>query len=77
MYTDLKKTLTVIDSCIPDDGAPGVEQLHRMYDLTLRLMSQELSLIYDQEAFGRSAGQERRTFARRQRVGVNKAPLLC
>lgn len=71
MYTDLKKTLAAIGACMPDDGAPGVEQLHRMYDLTLRLMSQELSVIYDEEAFGHLAGQERRTFAQRQSAGVN------
>lgn len=73
MYTDLKKTLAAIDSCISDDGAPSLEQLHRMYDFTLRLISQELSVIYDQETFGRPAGQERRTFARRQSVGVNNS----
>lgn len=42
-----------------------------MYDLTLRLMSQELSVIYDREAFGRPEGQEQQTFARRQSAGVN------
>lgn len=71
MYTDLKKTLAAIGACMSDDGAPGVEQLHRMYNLTLRLMSQELSVIYDQEAFGRPARQERRTLAQRQSAGVS------
>lgn len=71
MYTDLKKTLAAVGRCLPDEGEPTWEQLHRMYDLTLRLMSQELSVIYDREAFGCPAGQEQQTLARRQSAGVN------
>ena len=71
MYTDLKKTLAAVGRCLPAVGEPTWEQLHRMYDLTLRLMSQELSVIYDRETFGRPAGQEQQTFARRQSAGVN------
>lgn len=71
MHTDLKKTLAAVGRCLPVEGEPTWEQLHRMYDLTLRLMSQELSVIYDREAFGRPEGQEQQTFARRQSAGVN------
>lgn len=71
MHTDLKKTLAAVGRCLPAEGEPTWEQLHRMYDLTLRLMSQELSVIYDRETFGRPAGQEQQTFARRQSAGVN------
>ncbi len=71
MHTDLKKTLAAVGRCLPAEGEPTWKQLHRMYDLTLRLMSQELSVIYDREAFGRPEGQEQQTFARRQSAGVN------
>ena len=52
MYTDLKKTLAAIGRCLPDEGEPTQKQLHRMYDETLWLMSQELAVIYDRETFG-------------------------
>ena len=45
MYTDLKKTLAAIGRCLPDEGEPTQKQLHRMYDETLWLMSQELAVI--------------------------------
>ena len=51
MYTDLKKTLAEIGRCLPDEGEPTQKQLHRMYDGTLGLISQELAVIYDREAF--------------------------
>ncbi len=38
MHTDLKKTLAAVDRCLPTEGEPTWEQLHCMYDLTLRLM---------------------------------------
>ena len=71
MHTDLKKTMTAVGRCLHAEGEPIWEQLRQMYDLTLRLMSQELSVIYDREAFGHPVGQEQQTFARRQSAGVN------
>lgn len=47
----LKKTITQIERCISDNGSANATQLHRMYDLTLRLQSQLLSVIYDMETF--------------------------
>lgn len=69
MHTDLKKTLATIKRCLPAEGEPTREQLHRMYDLTLRLISQELAVIYDQEMFGSPTGQ--RTLAEQQSFGVS------
>lgn len=37
---------------LPDNGVADADQLHNMYDLTLRLQSQLLSVIYDVEIFG-------------------------
>lgn len=48
----LKKTIAQIEQCLPDNGATDTDQLRKMYDLTLRLQSQLLSVIYDMETFG-------------------------
>lgn len=70
MYTNFEKTLAAISRCLPTEGEPTTKQLRRMYDLTLRLMSQELAVIYDLEAFGGSpAGQEGRTLAEQKSGG--------
>ena len=69
MYIDLNKSLAAIGKCLPTEGEPTPKQLRRMYGLTQRLMSQELSVIYDQEAFGIPARQERTTLARQQATG--------
>ena len=58
MFINLKKTLTAIDKCLSGGHPPDLKQLHKMYDLTFQLMSQILSVIYDQEAFGPPTGQE-------------------
>ena len=51
MYTDLNKTLATIGKCLTAGGEPATEQLHRMYDLTQRLLSQELAITYDLETY--------------------------
>lgn len=55
MNISLKKTIAQIERCMPNDGVADVGQLRKMYDLTLRLQSQLLSVIYDMETFGGSA----------------------
>lgn len=52
MNISLKKTIAQIDRYLAEDGGARVDQLHKMYDLTLRLQSQLLSVIYDMETFG-------------------------
>lgn len=74
MHTDLKKTLATIERCLPVEGEPTWEQLHRVYDLTLRLMSQELAVIYDREAFDGQAGQQ--TLAEQRSFGVNTGSVV-
>lgn len=61
MYIDLKKTLAALGRCLPAKGEPTQKQLRRMYDLTLRLMSQKLAVLYDGEAFGNPAGREQQS----------------
>ena len=55
MNISLKKTIVQIDRCLAEGGGASADQLHKMYDLTLRLQSQLLSVIYDMETFGGSA----------------------
>ena len=52
MNINIKKTVAQIDHCLPDSGDANIAQLHKMYDLTLRLQSQLLSVIYNVETFG-------------------------
>ena len=52
-----------------EPGETDIAQLHRMYDLTLRLQSQLLSVIYDMETFG-GADTEKR-FAQERGCGKN------
>ena len=72
MYIDLKKTLEEISRCLPEKGAPTPKQLQRMYELTLRLQSQELAVLYDMEAFGSPVTQEQRTLAQQHSGGENR-----
>lgn len=72
MYIDLKKTLEEIGNCLPEKGAPTPKQLQRMYELTQRLESQELAVIYDMEDFGSPAAQEQRPLAQQHSSGENR-----
>lgn len=54
MNINLKKTIAQIESCLPDEGGAKADQFRKIYDLTLRLQSQLLSVIYDMETFGGS-----------------------
>ena len=72
MYIDLKKTLEEISRCLPEKGVPTSKQLQRMYELTLRLQSQELAMIYDMEAFDSPAAQEQQPLAQQHSGGENR-----
>lgn len=47
-----------------------------MYDLTLRLMSQKLAVLYDGEAFGNPAGREQQTLAEQQSDGETSGGIV-
>jgi len=59
MNIDLKKTLAQIEVSLTDDRPLDTEQLHKMYDLSLRLQSQILAVIRDRESFSPIPKQER------------------
>ena len=69
MNIDLKKTITQIDRCLPDSGEVDLARFHKVYELTLRLQSQLLAMIYDVETFGGSSVQENLAWS--QSHGVN------
>ena len=59
MNIAIQTTLFQIQRCIPDSGRVGIEELRKMYGLTLRLQSQLLGLIYDMEIFPRRHSRNR------------------
>lgn len=71
MYIDLRKTLERIERCLPEGGAPTPKQLCQIYDRVLRLRSQLLSVIHDQETFGATGRQERERIAERLSAGAS------
>lgn len=71
MYISLNKTLAAISRCLPEAGEPTQKQLYQMYDLSLRLTSQILAVIYDHESFASPDQQEYRGLAQQQSSGDN------
>lgn len=59
MNIQIQKTISSIERCLSADGTAGIVELRKMYDLTLRLQSQLLGVIYDMETFSPAAEQER------------------
>lgn len=59
MNINLKKTVGQLERSLPAGGEADLSRLRRMYDLTLRLQSQVLSVIYDIEIFGGAEKPER------------------
>ncbi len=52
MYIDLWKTLKKIEDQLPENKTPESAQLEKAYELTLRLRSQLISVLYDMVQFG-------------------------
>lgn len=72
MYLDLHKSLRDMERCLPATGEPSDKQLRRLYELTQKLLSQELAVIYDKETFGATHQQEQPTLVQRQSQGRNE-----
>ncbi len=47
MYINLRKTLAQIEKTLPQEGAQDIIKLQKAYDITLRLRSQIIGVIYD------------------------------
>lgn len=68
MNINLNKTLEAIRKALAEKE-PGIRELKRAYQETLRLQSQILASVYDMEAFGGKAYEKR--FAQEQSWGRN------
>ena len=55
MYINLRKTLTQIEKALPQEGVQDVIKLQKAYELTLRLRSQIIGIIYDMKQYTGSA----------------------
>ena len=52
MYINLRKTLNRIENALPPEGVQDVIKLQKAYELTLRLRSQIIGVIYDMKQYG-------------------------
>ena len=68
------KTMKSIEKKLPDGGEISLPELKRAYRDTLKLQSQLLSVIYDEEAFGRARPEI--TLAREQSAGANDGAVV-
>ena len=55
LYINLRKTLTQIEKALPQEGVQDVIKLQKAYELTLRLRSQIIGIIYDMKQYTGSA----------------------
>ena len=51
MYIDLKKTLSQIEKALPQEGVQDLSKLQKAYEVTLRLRSQIIGVIYDMKQY--------------------------
>ena len=51
LYINLRKTLTQIEKALPPEGVQDVIKLQKAYELTLRLRSQIIGVIYDMKQY--------------------------
>ena len=51
MYIDLKKTLSQIEKALPQEGVQDLSKLQKAYEITLRLRSQIIGVIYDMKQY--------------------------
>lgn len=69
MNIDPRKTLKMIEQCLPKDRVSSLPELNRACRHTLHLYSQLLSAIYDAETFRSAASGS--SYAQEQASGVN------
>ena len=55
LYINLRKTLNQIENALPPEGVQDVIKLQKAYELTLRLRSQIIGIIYDMKQYTGSA----------------------
>ena len=58
MYINLRKTLNHIENALPPEGVQDVIKLQKAYELTLRLRSQIIGVIYDMKQYSGPAAND-------------------
>ncbi len=58
MYIDLKKTLSQIEKALPQKGVQDLPKLQKAYEITLRLRSQIIGVIYDLKQYSGPAAND-------------------
>lgn len=58
MYIDLKKTLSQIEKALPPEGVQDLSKLQKAYEITLRLRSQIIGVIYDMKQYSGPAAND-------------------
>ena len=58
MYIDLKKTLSQIEKALPQEGVQDLSKLQKAYEITLRLRSQIIGVIYDMKQYSGPAAND-------------------
>ncbi len=51
MYINLQKTLSQIEKALPQEGVQDLSKLQKAYEITLRLRSQIIGVIYDMKQY--------------------------
>ena len=51
LYINLRKTLTQIEKALPQEGVQDLSKLQKAYEVTLRLRSQIIGVIYDMKQY--------------------------
>lgn len=77
MYIQFRKTLRALERCLPQNGGAEIAQLHKAYELTLRLQSQLLAVIYDMETFSAAARQETGALSQKHSGGINENAVVA
>ena len=58
LYINLRKTLTQIEKALPQEGVQDLSKLQKAYNITLRLRSQIIGVIYDMKQYSGSTAND-------------------
>ena len=72
MYINLKKTLSQIEKALPQEGVQDLSKLQKAYEVTLRLRSQIIGVIYDMKQYSGPADNN----SPKQEIGCNNKQVI-
>ncbi len=68
MYINLRNTLKQIEKALPPEGVQDLSKLQKSYEITLRLRSQIIGVIYDMKQYSGPAAND----SPKQEISINK-----